>query len=200
MRGARRPARWYRPRPPRSQFPPRRLDVLTAAAECVLLTAALVGVLCSLALGVRVSHAVADQANAQSHDRIAVPAVITHINGLPDPDSRSSYPVSVAIRWTGRDGLNRVGTTQVRGQPSPGDTVTAWVDRTTNRIVPAPKTMADALFAALGIWLFTLTGLGAAVGICWAGLRRCSLAAACAAWEREWATIEPIWTGRRETR
>lgn len=194
-----REARWYRLLSRRSRFPARRLDVVTAAAECVLLTGALVGVVCSLALGVRVSRGVADEASAQSHDRIAVRAVVTRVDGFPDLDPRSSYPVSVGIRWTGPDGLDRAGTAQIRGQPAPGDTVTAWVDRTSNRVVPAPKTVADALFAALGIWLFTLAGLGAAVGACWAGLRRCSLAAACAAWEREWATIEPTWTDRRET-
>ena len=177
--------RWYRLRRLRSRFPARRLDVLTAAAECLLLAGALVGLVCSLALGVRVSGGVADEARAQSHDRVAVRAVVTRVDGVADPESRSSYPVSVGIRWTGADGLDRVDTAQVRGQPAPGGTVTVWVDRANGRVVPAPKTMADAVFAALGVWLFTLSGLGAAAGMCWAGLRRLSLTAACAAWERE---------------
>jgi hypothetical protein len=185
--------------PPRRGFPVRPVDVVCAIAECLLIGCGIAGAVFSIILGFRVHDAVAEQATVQNLDRTATPAVVTERALKLDPDAGTSYPVTVAVRWTGPDGLEHGGTAELRGQVAAGDRVTVWLDRS-GTPVPAPTRASDAPLAGWLTWFFAFVGVCGILVVCWMGVRRWGLARACAAWEREWTAIGPTWTRRPETR
>jgi hypothetical protein len=103
--------------------------------------------------------------------------------------------VRVAVRWVANDGVERVGDAVVASPKQAGDVVTVWADRN-HDLVPAPVEPGQALVGAF------VTAAMSAVGVCvvlwmmWWVVRKCVLAANGACWAREWARVEPVWSGR----
>jgi hypothetical protein len=164
-------------------------DVVAWLLASVLFAAAIAAVL----VGARTHADVLEMARVQAAERTPVMATVTRdAPSLAGGDTTVIAPV----RWTGNDGVARVGDAQMPIGLTAGDTVPIWVDRS-NRVVGKPVGPADAVIAGAcyGAALFAV--VAAALLAVWKGLRRWILARNCARWEREWAQVEPIWSGRR---
>lgn len=180
----------------RQRLPKRGMDWFEGAIAWLLIFGGLVGSGVALMFGLSIYGGLAERARTEAATRAPVPAVLLQDTTQPaDPQSHGSYPVTTRVRWTGPDGVQRVGETAVSGGLDAGRTVTVWADRN-NNLVPAPTSTSEAVVA--GIMISTLLlGLVVAVlmGI-WGGVRSWIIARDCADWEREWAAIEPVWSGR----
>jgi hypothetical protein len=76
-----------------------------------------------------------------------------------------------------------------------GDTVSIWVDRTA-RLAPAP-TPAGTATAVGWTWGVAVTlGGWAVLALLWTAVRAATARRNAAAWAREWAVVEPNWSGR----
>jgi len=98
-------------------------------------------------------------------------------------------------RWTGPDGRVAQGRVVVTSQHVVGDTVSIWTDRT-GRVVPAP-TKSSAASAVGWTWGVAVTlGGWAVLALLWIAVRAVTARRNAAAWAREWAVVEPNWSGR----
>ena len=98
-------------------------------------------------------------------------------------------------RWTAPDGRVTQGRVVVTSQHSVGDTVPIWTDAT-GRIAQPPTSTGTA--TAVGwTWGVAVTLAGWAVlALLWTGVRAITARRNAAAWAREWALVEPTWSGR----
>lgn len=111
-------------------------------------------------------------------------------------DRPSSRPVTVATAtWRYPSQRPHTATIPVPAGTRNGDTVRVWVDGN-GSAAAAPPRQADIALRAIGV------GAGALAGIVLAGsalvvVRLRIVDARCTrAWESEWASIEPLWSGR----
>ena len=188
------PSRDGRP-PPLGRLPLRRTDRVEDAAAWLLAAIALFVLLLAIWGGAGVYADALDQSRHEHGQRTQVDAVL-----LEDPQRGYREADSQDVAWRSVQFVDTSGSEHVADVPlaavqPAGDTVRLWVDRN-DRVVPAPLTQTDAVvigaMAGLGI-----TALGVAVlASLWCGLRRLLDIRNSVAWDREWAQVEPVWSGR----
>lgn len=179
-------------------FPMRSTDWAEGVGEWALITLGLVGVVLSLVVGFGTYGSTLEQSRAEAAGRSQVQAVVTKDPmGVPDPEGRGSYLVTATVRWTGTGGMERTGETQVPVGHVAGDAVPVWMDKK-GQLVPAPTSTGDAYIVAFFAAGLTLAGAAGVLALLHSGMRRWVLRANCAGWEREWAAIEPSWSGRSD--
>jgi len=136
-----------------------------------------------------------DAAAAHAAERHKVTAVtLTSVGTAQTGGRRQELPV--AARWSQPPGQARIGRLLVPPGTAAGTQVRIWVDEA-GQPTRAPRTSADvaadAWFAAAG----TLAAL-TAFGVLGFSLARGALDRGDEeAWAREWAEVEPGWSGRR---
>lgn len=98
-------------------------------------------------------------------------------------------------RWTGPDGRVAQGRVVVTTKHVVGDTVSIWMDRV-GRLAPAPTQPGNA--TAVGwTWGVAVTlGGWAVLALLWTAVRAATARRNAATWAREWAVVEPNWSGR----
>jgi hypothetical protein len=138
-----------------------------------------------------------DRANLETATRTPVKAVLLgDATPLASSVDQGSTPMAqVPVRYTDTDGVVRDGLAPVDGTQHAGDTVTIWLDRA-HHIVPKPTDATDAGaagYVAGGVVLFVSLAM---LTVAWYGVRHVVLLRNCAQWEREWAIVEPLWSGR----
>ena len=160
--------------------------VLTSCAAGVVLLALAVGQLGA-------EHTV-DRARAEAAARTAARAeLLEGVDGAVLADGTRTR--TALARWTGPDGRLTQGRVIVTSQHSVGDTISIWVDRT-GRLVPAP-TKPGAATAVGWTWGVAVTlGGWAVLGLLWSAVRAATSRRNAASWAREWAVVEPDWSGR----
>jgi len=183
-------------RPSRLWGPPRRrTDLVEDAAAWLLAAVALFILLLAVWGGAGVYADSLDQSRIEHEQRTQVEALLLDD---PPPGYREADSDGVAwrsVRFADTSGNERVTDVPVTGRLPAGGTVRLRVDRD-GRVMPAPFTQTDAMVigATTGIGI---TALGAAVlTSTWFGLRRLLDVHNGVAWDREWAQIEPVWSGR----
>lgn len=162
---------------------------LAAAALLVLLAAVLLG-----------WTAAADGAARAARDAVHVTpvrAVLLEATPLNDGPGAWAAPALVPARLVGAPGGERVVPVPVRGYAVAGTEVPAWVDRA-GAVVPEPRTAGDAAWGGVVVAVTVLALGWLVVGAAWSGTRAVLLRCNAAAWEREWAAVEPVWSGRRD--
>jgi hypothetical protein len=104
-------------------------------------------------------------------------------------------PAPVPVRYTAPDGTEQLVQAHVMGPRPAGVTVPMWLDRS-GELTGAPTSGIDAVrHAAAGG--FGVLAIGAAVLVCSRAAFRSELQRiTMARWEREWARVEPRWSGR----
>lgn len=163
-------------------------DVVAWLLASMLFFAAIAAAL----VGTRTYADVREMARVQAAERTPVTAILVqNTASVRGGDATISAPV----RWTGKDGVDRVGDAQVRTGLTAGNTVQIWVDRS-NRVVSRPAGSADAIVAGICFGGGLLAVVAAVLAAAWKGVRRWTLDRNCARWEREWAQVEPTWSGR----
>lgn len=102
---------------------------------------------------------------------------------------------AVPAHWLATDGTVRSGSVTVGSDAGDAKQVPVWLDRAGNPVAPPIDTTAAAVlvvFSSVGAWL----SLGVLLGTGWLVLRwRLNRRRLCA-WDRDWALVEPIWSGR----
>ena len=104
-------------------------------------------------------------------------------------------PAPVPVRYTAPDGTEQLAQAHVMGPRPAGVTVPMWLDRS-GELTGAPTSGIDAVrHAAAGA--LGVMAIGAAVLVCAGAAFRSELQRiTMARWEREWARVEPQWSGR----
>jgi hypothetical protein len=177
------------------RLPRRFTDRVGDAAAWALTAVGLFVLLWGVLSGLHTYREVVDRGRVAAQEQVVVDAVLLTDGVLP-----SGAPGSVTwrpARYVDAAGHPHDVVVAVVGRPPSGGSVRAWVDRT-GHVVPAPPTRTDALVlggaAATGIVVAGWLGL---VGL-WLAVRRWLGARNAADWAREWARVEPEWSGRAE--
>ena len=186
------------PRPAPADADADRLRRTTARWEDVLSVAlgllVAVGLLVAWLAGTVVHGTVVERSTAEAADRTAVPAVVT-VRATPLGDPQAAEQV-VTVSWTGPDGAARTGDASLPGLYDVGDRVTVWLGPDGRPTTP-PPTATDAVTVAVAAGAMTALGWGALLlgaghlGFRWTARRFGH------AWELDWASVEPRWSGRR---
>jgi hypothetical protein len=160
--------------------------VLTSCAAGVVLLA--------MAVGQAGAAHTLDRSRAEAEARTPARAeLLENVDGAVLADGSRSR--NALARWTGPDGRLAQGRVAVTSQHAVGDTVSIWTDRT-GRLVPAP-TKPSAATAVGWTWGVAVTlGGWAVLALLWVAVRAATARRNAATWAREWAVVEPDWSGR----
>lgn len=191
MTGGREPGRRAGRRGP---LPARATDRTEDVIAWLLTTAAAAVVL--LAVGVAqfgYAH-VLDRARAESALRAPTRAQL-----LEDADGSvadaSGRPRSVLAHWVAPDGHETEGRLVVGTRHAEGDSLSIWTDGG-GRAVPPPLPAASAVVVAW-MWGVSVVLAGwALLALLWTAVRAGTARRNAASWGREWANVEPTWSGR----
>jgi hypothetical protein len=159
--------------------------LLTAAGLLVLV----VGV----AVGVGAHRAVTEGDGAAERELVRTEAVL-----LEDPSPQlggPEYQPMRAARYVDDAGRQHDVVVPVAGQVPAGWSVPVWLDRD-GRPVTAPPTADDAVVVGIAVGVGVVGLAGAVLAGLWWCVRSWLRARTGAAWAREWAVVEPEWSGR----
>lgn len=181
---------------PAGRRPGRRFtDLVEDLAAWVLTAAGAFLVVAAVAGGTAAHGETVQRARAEHATRTATEAVL-----LADAPVlagvRDSAPAvaRVEVAWSAADGTSRTGLVQVPAGTPAGRTVTVWLDRDGDLTTP-PLDEAGAVMVGGVVATGVLMLGGAVIGSCWGGVRFLTGRANARRWEREWARVEPEWSG-----
>lgn len=184
----------------RSRLPRRRTDCIEDAVAWLLTAVGLLVVVLALMAGVRAYGEDMRRIATGSGDRTQIEAVLLEPAPTGVMAGRIDQPVGaalvpVAARYTAADGVEHVADVWVRGPRAAGTPVPIWVDRAGAVTTPPPRRADAVLGATVRAAVIVVPGVFVLAGI-WVllriGVRRANLAR----WKREWAQVEPSWSGR----
>ncbi|MCW0212131.1 MAG: hypothetical protein OJJ54_02140 [Pseudonocardia sp.] len=176
-----------------TSLPRRRSDRIADLVAWGLSVLALGTLLVAILVGITVHGDITERAVEQSRERTPITVVLTEdAHVVPESSGR----VTVGVRWTGADGAEQVGRTDVVAPLRAGDPAPAWVTGD-GRLVGAPLTAAEAVIGAAATATGTfLVGVLAVLGVGMAASRAVDRLHA-AEWEREWRRVGPAWRSPR---
>lgn len=164
----------------------------------LLLAGAVAGGVLAGLLGLHLEQGLAVRQAAARHRIIALVESVTHASNQSTAVDTGAGKTTASGRavWTGPDGRRRAGVVTIPDSTAAGSRAQIWIDRQGNAVEP-PTTAATAAAdgALTGAVVFVLGGATVLGGL--AGAARRIDRRAAGAWEREWAAVEPAWTGRR---
>jgi hypothetical protein len=160
--------------------------VLTTCAAATVLLAVAIGQLGYDATQVRASAEAATRTPARAK-------LLEDVDGTLSGDS--SRPRTALARWTAPDGRETQGRVIITTRHAIGDTVPVWMDRT-GRLVPAPMTASSATVVGWTWAVAVVLGGWATLALLWTAVRAWTARRNAAGWAREWALVEPSWSGR----
>ncbi|MFF7250214.1 hypothetical protein ACFZBU_40800 [Embleya sp. NPDC008237] len=195
-RGGREPVRrWWRALLGREPMY-RRCDVvhLRATLALTILTLLLVPLAIVVAVDARAASGEATR-NRQLAREHRVSAVL--LTKPPQQARPGAETVTASVRWFADDGVARTGTAQVPLGGSAGGTTHIWLDAAGRPATP-PLTHGAILAEELTAGMMAFAG-AVVVTTGAFGLEQLLISRRRAlAWERDWAAVEPSWSGRIE--
>ncbi|HEY0813347.1 MAG TPA: hypothetical protein VGE11_08680 [Pseudonocardia sp.] len=172
----------------------RTTDRFEDVVAWALTTCAAATVLLAVAIGQFGSDATLARANAEAAARTPARAeLLEDVDGVLVADG--SPPRTAPARWTAPDGRVTQGRVIVSSPHASGDTVPIWLDRT-GRLVPAPMQASSATVVGWTWGVAVVLGGWAMLALLWTGVRGWTARRNAAGWAREWALVEPSWSGR----
>jgi hypothetical protein len=161
-------------------------------ATWALIAAAMVLLVVAWVTGLAVQGQESERVLVESAGRTEVRAVLLEDAQAVRGERGEYVPVQVAAGWTDRGGVRRTGAVVVSSSASAGEQLDVWVD-SSGAIVPAPARPENAVVAGVLAAVGILLAGGTALAVGWYTVR--NLVAACNVrrWEREWASVEPLW-------
>ena len=184
-RGARRRARGLRARGT-DRFEDLIAWMLTTCAGATVLLAAMIGQLGYDHTLVRAETEAAARTPARAQ-------LLEDVDGTVLADG--SRPRTALARWTAPDGHQIQGSVVIATRHTAGDGVPVWLDHD-GRIVGAPMTGASATVVGWTWGVAIVLAGWALLALLWTGVRAWTVRNNAAAWAREWAVVEPSWSGR----
>jgi len=182
------------------RLPRRRTDLVEDGVAWLLTAVGLVVAVVAMAGGLRSYTEHMERFHVDTVQRTQVRAVLVDPAPLAMAVGATgrtvrAQEVPVAARYTAANGTERIVDVPVTGPLPAGTAVAVWVDRGGN-LVPSPGDPLTILFNAIATAVAVLLGgvLGL-VGI-WVSVRWELARVNARAWTREWAQVEPRWSGR----
>lgn len=134
------------------------------------------------------------RASAESAARTPAAATL-----LEDADGAllvdGSRPRTALAQWNTADGREVQGRIVVSTRHVAGDIVSVWLDRT-GHVVAAPINPTSASVVGWTWGLAVVLAGWAVLALLWTGVRAWTEHHNAATWAREWAMVEPTWSGR----
>ncbi len=176
----------------------RRTDRIEAAITAVIIATLLTaGPLAAILAGQLTYRADMRELRAQQASRYRTTAILL---SLPVPLSSpvpGYFPgLQARARWTAPDGSVRTGLVSAPAGARPGSTVTVW-EQASGRLTGPPVTPVEVTGDVVMAVFLAVLGLCLLLEIALALARTALARRRAAAWEAEWAVIEPLWTSRR---
>lgn len=176
-------------------------DRVGAGISAVMVMVCLVGVpAVALYAGQRVYRADMQTVRVESVARHPARAVL--LTDAPSRDGNVTFAAPrrpfVHARWTAPDGTVRTGDIPASPGARTGSVEWVWVDGD-GHLTSAPLTPGQARSQSWSAALFAALALILAAAAVRAVARQLLDRRNLAAWEREWAMVEPRWSGRRRT-
>jgi hypothetical protein len=146
----------------------------------------------------RAAYVDAEQAAGIARQHRFPAEAVLEKDALGAPPISQSIPANrpaVPARWKAPDGAVRIGEIVPSSPARAGTVVQIWTDAWGNWAAPPPPD-ADASRKGLDTALIALVGLSCATVFIRSTVRRSLLRRQLAAWQLEWALVEPRWRGR----
>lgn len=178
----------------RRRLPGRGTDHLEDVVAWLLTTGAVGVVLLAVLVGqVGYAHTAA-RSHAEAATRTPTRArLLEDVDGTAVTDG--GRPRTVLAQWDAPDGHEAQGRVVVSTRHAAGDSLSIWTDRA-GRVVPAPLSVGSAVIVAW-MWGLAVALAGwALLALVWTAVRAWTARRNAAAWAREWAGVEPWWSGR----
>ena len=176
----------------------RRADRWQAGSTVLLITVWVLALPLAVALGFMVANDGVQAAETQAQDRTMVTATLLADARAASVSSRGMPDLTVTVvpaEWTTPDGQQRSGPIEVVPGLHAGDQVNAWIDPAGTPVNP-PISAADAIVAGAVIATGTWFALGLVLALVGQLIVMTLDRGRLDGWEREWAAVEPVWTGR----
>ena len=174
---------------------PLRFEDATAWAVIALGLFALV---LALILGMQTYASRSEQARAEATERRPAEAVLLEPAVAHPTPGGWSPPEPVPAAWVDVQGRERIGAVTIDPPLPAGARVPIWVDAA-GKAVSAPGNRATALVAAATTGAASCSGPWSSSGGLCLAVRRTVDACNAEAWARQWAVVEPRWSGRSPT-
>lgn len=175
-------------------IPARPTDRIEDVTAWVLVSLGLLAAVGALLVG-RAAH---DAALGPAR-RVEPPALrvvlLADVPQQPAP-TRPARAVPVPVAWTAGDGVERTGELDLRAPLRAGAVVDVWTDRGGRLLAAPPVDPAEAVAFGVGAALTAVALSWALLNAAWTAVRRATAARVDAAWAREWALVEPVWSRR----
>ncbi|MFC5992882.1 hypothetical protein ACFQE5_01505 [Pseudonocardia hispaniensis] len=185
-----------RRRPGDGPIPRRGTDRVADVVGWLLSVLGLLAVVTAVLVSAQVHRTVLARAEFEGATRTQVQAIVVEDGvALAAPEGGPLAIRWVQARWTAPDGIEHIGPVAVRGGVEAGASVPIWVDRM-GLAVPAPAEPGLAVAAAVLAGITLTSGAAFLLWLTWHGVQRWIFARNAARWERDWAVVEPRWSGR----
>jgi hypothetical protein len=178
------------------RLPRRGTDRLEDFAAWLLVSVGLLLVVLAVTVGLGLSGSAMARVRAEAADRVSVPATASQDVPIVVTAPGTTLPRLLAeVTWTDADGVPGTGPALVPAGTRAGQPVTIWLDRA-GRPVAEPLDESAAVVAAIAGGAVVLLAGAVVLGFCWVGARSGIAVLNARGWDREWAQVEPQWTGR----
>lgn len=177
-------------------IPARTTDRVEDVTAWLLVSLGLLATVGALLLGRAAHHAALGPAHAVEAPALNVvlladvPQSPASVRSVPPPLAR------VPVAWTGVDGVEHTGELALRAPLRVGATVGVWLDPDGRLVAAPPAHPAEAVVFGVGAGLTAVALAWALLNAVWSAVRRGTTARVDAAWTREWALVEPVWSRR----
>ena len=175
----------------------RRTGLLEDGLSWLLGVAIAAGVFAVVLAGGSAHDSMVERGRQEAAERVPVTAVLVEEVPVVIRDGRAKDPG--AVRYVAPDGIERIGTVELPAGKKAGTTVPVWSTRG-GELVSAPVTGADATAVAVMTGVLFALGWGTGCSVLARLMGRWTSRRYALSWEREWADVEPEWSGRRGTR
>jgi hypothetical protein len=178
-----------------SEFPVRGTDRLGDLVAWVLVSLGLLAALGAVVVGRAVHDA------TLGPEGVGTSAGIRAVLLADVPPPASGRPMvwplpRVPVSWTADDGSEQIGELAVRAPAQAGTAVPAWLDGEGQLTTTPPQHTVEAVAFGVGAGMAVAALAWALLALVWSGVCRVTAAHNDAAWEREWARVEPVWSRR----
>jgi hypothetical protein len=174
-------------------MPVRRTDRVEDLAAWLLVSLGMLAALGAALVGHAAYGAALDRGHAGG--ATAVRAVLL-ADAAPAPGGAEWVLQRVPMVWTDEDGTEHTVEAAVRAPLPAGSEITIWLDGRGQAVSSPPGRPAEAVAFGAGAGLTAVALAWALLGMLWCLVRRVTGRRNAAAWAREWAQVEPMWSGR----
>jgi hypothetical protein len=177
-----------------SELPARRTDRVEDLVAWLLVSLGLLAGLGAVLVGSAARDAALGPGRTGDVTLVSV-VLLADVPDTPSAAQRIPSPLPrVPVAWTTAEGVELTGELGLRAPLAAGDDVTAWLDRDGRLWATPPQHGSEAMAFGVGAGLTAAAAAWALLNGMWSAVRRATAIRNDAAWAREWARVEPVWS------